>query len=384
MIEVLTPTSTPTSTRLTLQREELLKPLQLVIGAIDHKQAMPILSNVLLQVNNDQLSVTGTDLEIELIGQSTIENRLKSARMTLPARKLMDICKALPESSTMELILEKDRVILKSLRSRFTMSTLSADDFPTVDSVESKDAPVKFSIHQQDLSELLHRTAFGMAQQDVRYYLNGMLFELTQNQLRVVATDGHRLSLNQIALTLNQEKPLQIIVPYKGVMELMRLLKDSDKMLSVQVGHHHIRIFSDDFIFTSKLVEGRFPDYQRVIPKMGSKVILVDRDDLKQALLRTAILCHDKIRGVRFELSPGNIKLLVNNPAHEAAEEEVDASYSGECFDIGFNITYLLDVLNVLQAGTVRLTLIDSNSSMRIDEPDSNGQSVFVVMPMRL
>ncbi|PIZ04994.1 MAG: DNA polymerase III subunit beta [Gammaproteobacteria bacterium CG_4_10_14_0_8_um_filter_38_16] len=367
--------------KLTLQREQLLKPLQLVIGAVDHKQAMPILSNVLLQVTNKKLSVTGTDLEIELIGQSDLTHAdTIDAKLTLPARKLFDICKALPESSSIELYQDRDRVTLKANRSRFTMSTLSADEFP---SVESSESSVTFTITQEELSTLLHRTAFAMAQQDVRYYLNGMLFEIADNVLRVVATDGHRLALNQTNIQSTAQN-LQVIVPYKAVMELMRLLKDADKLLTIHLGHHHVRIFCDNFVFTSKLVEGRFPDYQRVIPKMGDKTILVDRDILKQALLRTAILCHDKVRGVRFELQKGNLKLSANNPEHEAAEEEMDVQYQGDNLDVGFNITYLLDVLSVVNVGSVRLTLIDTNSSMRIDEPGNEASSIFVVMPMRI
>ena len=368
--------------RLLLLREQLLKPLQLVIGAIDHKQAMPILSNVLLDLRDKKLSVTGTDLEIELIGQSMVPDVKESqARLTLPARKLFDICKALPEFAAIELYQEKDRVILKSDRSRFTMATLPADDFPNVESAETK---LTFSLSQGVLSDLLHRTAFAMAQQDVRYYLNGMLLEIAENMLRVVATDGHRLAMNQAAIDIVKPHRLQTIMPYKAVMELMRLLKTPESILTVQIGLHHIRLFSDDFVFTSKLVEGRFPDYQRVIPKMGDKIVLVDRDTLKQALSRIAILCHDKVRGVRFELKSGSLQLFANNTEHEAAEETVDIDYRGQPLDIGFNITYLLDALSVVQPGLVRLTLIDTNSSMRIDEPNSDGSSIFVVMPMRI
>ncbi|MCX7121572.1 MAG: DNA polymerase III subunit beta [Gammaproteobacteria bacterium] len=367
--------------KLTLHREQLLKPLQLVIGAVDHKQSMPILSNVLLHVRDKQLSVTGTDLEIELIGRSTLTHHdTHDGSLTLPARKLFDICKALPESAAIELYQDKDRVTLKSDRSRFTMSTMSADDFPAVEPSESN---VTFTLPQHELATLLHRTAFAMAQQDVRHYLNGMLFEIADSHLRVVATDGHRLALNQALIMLEQPHRLQVIVPYKAVMELMRLLKDADKMLTIHIGHHHIRLFSDDFVFTSKLVEARFPDYQRVIPKKGDKTLLIDRDTLKQALLRTAILCHDKVRGVRFELNAGNLKLLVNNPEHEAAEEEIDINYSGDSLDIGFNINYLIDVLGVVKAGEVRLTL-DASGSMVISEPGNEERSTFVVMPMRL
>lgn len=368
--------------KLTLQREQLLKPLQLVIGAVDHKQAMPILSNVLLHVNQKQLSITGTDLEIELIGQSALSHpETMDGKLTLPARKLFDICKALPDNAPIELYQDKDRIILKSNRSRFTMSTLSADDFP---SVEFTEAHATFTIPQQELSDLLRRTAFAMAQQDVRYYLNGLLMEITDDQLRLVATDGHRLALSNTQIQAMQSHRLQVIIPYKAIMELMRLLKDVDTLLTVSVGHQNIRILCDDFVFTSKLVEGRFPDYQRVIPKMGDKVILVDRDALKQSLMRTAILCHDKVRGVRVEIHSGNLKLVSHNPEHEAAEEELDVDYHGDSIEMGFNITYLLDVLNVVQTGQVRLTLVDTTSGMRIDEPGNENRSTFVVMPMRL
>ena len=368
--------------KLNLVREQLLKPLQTAIAAVDHKQAMPILSNVLLDLRDKKLSVTGTDLEIELIGQSMVPDVKESqARLTLPARKLFDICKALPEFAAIELYQEKDRVILKSDRSRFTMATLPADDFPNVESAETK---LTFSLSQGVLSDLLHRTAFAMAQQDVRYYVNGILLEIAENMLRVVATDGHRLAMNQAAIDIVKPHRLQTIMPYKAVMELMRLLKTPESILTVQIGLHHIRLFSDDFVFTSKLVEGRFPDYQRVIPKMGDKIVLVDRDTLKQALSRIAILCHDKVRGVRFELKSGSLQLFANNTEHEAAEETVDIDYRGQPLDIGFNITYLLDALSVVQPGLVRLTLIDTNSSMRIDEPNSDGSSIFVVMPMRI
>lgn len=367
--------------KLTLQREQLLKPLQLVIGAVDQKQAMPILSNVLLHINENQLSITGTDLEIELIGQSTLDQSEDNKRLTLPARKLFDICKALPESSSIELYQDKDRVVLTSNRSRFTMSTMPADEFPNI---ESSEYNVTFAITQSELSTLLHRTAFAMAQQDVRYYLNGMLMEISDNNVRVVATDGHRLALNQLLINTNSSHRLQVIIPYKAVMELMRLLKDSEKLLTVDVGHHHIRICCDDFIFTSKLVEGRFPEYQRVIPKMGDKSITIERDILKQALQRTAILCHDKVRGVRLELQNNNLKLSANNPEHDAAEEEMDVEYGSDHLDIGFNITYLIDVLNIVRAGPVRLSFTDTSSSMRIDEPGNDGKSIFVIMPMRL
>lgn len=370
--------------KLSLQREDLLKPLQMVIGAIDSKQAMPILANVLLKVEENRLSITGTDLQIELVGQSSLPiNQNSPTALTLPARKLMDICKALPEQAAVELYEDRDRIVLKSLRSRFTMSTMPAEEFPAVDSSPLKES-VTFSIAEEQFSQLLSRTAFAMAQQDVRYFLNGMLFELSENQLSLIATDGHRLAMNHANLPLEIGHRLQVIVPYKAVCEMMRLFKNTDQTVTVTVDHNHIRLVGEDFTFTSKLVEGRFPEYQRVIPKSADKIIIVDRDELRQALQRTAILCNEKVRGVRFELRPGCLHMFANNPEHEMAEEEVDVDYQGEPLDVGFNITYILDVLSVIQSGPVRLMLVDENTSMRIDEPGKEDETTFVIMPMRL
>lgn len=369
--------------KLILQREQLLKPLQLVIGAVDHKQAMPILSNVLLKIDDKKLSVTGTDLEIELIGQSSVmQSDQQAAKFTLPARKLFDICKALPESSAIELYQDSDRVTLTANHSRFVMSTLSADEFPDSESTESN---LIFTISQSELSTLLHRTVFAMAQQDVRYYLNGMLFEIRENRFRVVATDGHRLALNQTNIMITQLAAADIfaIVPYRAVTELMRLLKDIDAPLTVHIGHHHIRVFCDEFVFTSKLIEGNYPAYQRVIPKMGDKIVVMDRDTLRQALSRTAILCNDKVRSMRLELEKNKLKLSANNAERDAAEDEIEIQYLGDAVDIRLNVTYLLDVLNIVQPGSIRLTFIDANSSVRIDEPGNENNSIFVVMPMR-
>lgn len=367
--------------RLSLQREQLLKPLQFVIGAVDHKQAMPVLSNVLLHINNNQLSVTGTDLEIELVGYALLDRAETPQRLTLPARKLFDICKALPESALIELFQDNDRIILTSNRSRFMMTTLPADEFPNI---QASEYHVSFAMTQQELTTLLHRTAFAMAEQDVRYYLNGLLLEITENNVRVVATDGHRLALNQILMNTHCAHRLQVIIPYKAVMELMRLLKEAEKLLTIDVGHHHIRISCDDFVFTSKLVESRYPEYQRVIPKASNNFVTIDRDILKFALQRIAVLCHDKVRGMRLELQNNQLKLTAHNPAREVAEEEIEVDYHGAPLDIGFNITYLIDALNIVRAGNIRLSFADANNSMRIDEPGSEGKSIFVVMPMRI
>jgi len=368
--------------KLNIQRETLLKPLQLVIGVVERKQTLPILSNVLLKTHNNQLSITGTDLEVELIGQTALEHAASELNeLTVPGRKLMDICRALPDNAPIELYRDKEKIVLRSGRSRFTLSTLPAEDFPNV---EQQDSQLEFVISQQQLRTLLQRTYFSMAQQDVRYYLNGLLLETYPGKLRAVATDGHRLATTVISDKTNADHRVQIIVPRKGIIELLRLLDDSDKPATVIIGNNHIQVSSDEFTFTSKLVEGRFPDYERVIPKNGNKVISIDRDELKNALSRTAILCNEKFKGIRLELRNGLMRISANNPEQEAAEEEINIDYSQEDLDIGFNVSYLLDILNTISSGIVKLTFADSNSSVLIEENDQDADSTFVVMPMRL
>lgn len=367
--------------KLNLEREKLLKPLQMIIGVVERKQTLPILSNVLLDVKDNKLSLTGTDLEVELIGQSNLDHAATElGKITLPGRKLFDICKALPDGAPIELYQEKERVILKSGRSRFTLSTLSPNDFPNID---EKAGNTTFSIEQQKLRYLIQRTHFSMAQQDVRYYLNGMLLEICAGSLRSVATDGHRLALNTVDAPIKQTHRLQIIVPRKGILELLRLLEDNDAEVNVTVGNTYIQVTHDQYIFTSKLIEGRFPDYERVIPRNGDKIVIVNRDELKQALQRTAILCNEKFHGIRFEFRRGLLRIIANNPEQEAAEEEINIDYDQEDLDIGFNVNYLLDVLNVIESMEVKLTFLDANSSLRIEEP-ANENSIFVTMPMRL
>lgn len=368
--------------KLNLIRETLLKPLQQVIGVVERKQTLPILSNVLLSTENNQLSVTGTDLDLELIGQIKLgcEN-LEASRLTLPGRKLMDICRALPEHALIELKRDKGKIILRSGQSRFTLSTLPADDFPTVEKLECH---LTLTLSQYQLHRLLQRTYFAMAQQDVRYYLNGLLLEIHPIKLCVVATDGHRLATNTIAIEAAIENWLRVIMPRKGVIELLRLLADNKDPLTLMIGSNHVCVFTTDFTFTSKLIEGRFPDYERVIPKGGNKHITIDRDLLKQALSRTAILCNEKFKGIRFELRRGLLRMLSNNPQQEAAEEEIEIEYAKEDLDIGLNVNYLLDILNVVKRGDVTLTFSDANSSILVTETENQIDSAFVVMPMRL
>lgn len=369
--------------KLTLSRETLLKPLQMIMGVVDRKQTLPILSNVLLNIHQQRLSVVGTDLEIELTGHSAVAESLPAGmQLTLPGRKLLDICRALPENATIELYQDKQQVVLRSQRSRFTLSTLPAADYPNT---EQQTVHLEIKINQADLLQVLQRTHFAMAQQDVRYYLNGMLFEFLPGMLRTVATDGHRLATDAIPATIQEEHRLQVIVPRKGVLELMRLLSNTDQIVNLSVGNSYIQVIADNYTFVSKLIEGRFPDYQRVIPKNGDKKILVNREEFKQALIRTAILCNDKVRGIFLEIKPGLLRLLANNPEQELAEEELNVNYSGPEFGLAFNVNYLLDVLNTISAESVELLFSSSNNnSLLIVEPNGPKDQAFVIMPMRM
>lgn len=366
--------------KFTINREALLKPLQLVAGVVERRQTLPVLSNVLMIVDDNQLSLTGTDLEVELVGRVSLENVSEAGEITVPARKLMDICKSLPENTMIEIRQDEQRVKLKAGRSRFTLSTLPANEFP---SIEEETGSMSFSIGQSRLRRLIDRTGFAMAQQDVRYYLNGMLLEVSQNCLRAVATDGHRLAMCVVDADISQSERHQVIVPRKGIMEMARLLTEGDEAVHITLGANHIRAKTGDFIFTSKLVDGKFPDYERVLPRGGDKVIIGDRQELRQAFQRASILSNEKYRGIRLILSDGMLKVMANNPEQEEAEEELSLSYNGDHMEIGFNVSYLLDVLSVLSGESIKLTLSDPNNSALLEESES-GDSTYVVMPMRL
>jgi len=364
----------------TIQREALLKPLQLVAGVVERRQTLPVLSNVLLVVEGQQLSLTGTDLEVELVGRVTLEDAAEPGEITVPARKLMDICKSLPSDALIDIRVDDQKLLVKAGRSRFTLSTLPANDFPTV---EEGPGSLTFNLPQAKLRRLVERTSFAMAQQDVRYYLNGMLLEVQSGLLRAVATDGHRLAMCSMEATIQQEGKHQVIVPRKGILELARLLTEQDAEVSIVLGQHHIRANTGEFTFTSKLVDGKFPDYERVLPRGGDKLVLADRQGLREAFSRTAILSNEKYRGIRLTLAAGLLKIQANNPEQEEAEEEIVVDYNGGGLEIGFNVSYLLDVLGVMSTEQVRLILSDSNSSALLQEAD-NDDSAYVVMPMRL
>ena len=364
-----------------ISRDALLKPLNLVAGVVERRQTLPILANILLVVDGDRVSLTGTDLEVELVGRVALSvAATEPGEITVPARKLVDICKSLPEGSDMEFTSAESKVTVKSGRSRFTLSTLPAREFP---SVEDSMGAHKFTVKQHQLKRLIERTSFAMAQQDVRYYLNGMLWELEAQQIRAVATDGHRLAMCTLAAQLDVSEATQVILPRKGVIELSRLLLDEEGEITVVIGSNHVRATTEDFTFTSKLVDGKFPDYQRVLPRAADNVVLGSRQDLRQAFSRTAILSNEKYRGVRLKLAEDSLEIVANNPEQEQAEEVVSVNYKGDAMEMGFNVSYLLDVLGVLSGEQIRLSLADANSSALLEESE-DGDSLYVVMPMRL
>ncbi len=366
--------------KFTISREALLKPLNLVAGVVERRQTLPILANVLMVLDGDRLALTGTDLEVELVGRVQLPVAGESGEVTIPARKLVDICKSLPEASEIEFTAKDSKVIVKSGRSRFTLSTLPAREFPNV---EDSMGTHQFTIKQGQLKRLIDRTGFAMAQQDVRYYLNGMLWELKGKQLRVVATDGHRLAMCTLPGKVSAGDDTQVILPRKGVLELARLLLEEGAEIAIVLGSNHIRATTDEFTFTSKLVDGKFPDYQRVLPRSPDKIVIGSRLELRQAFTRTAILSNEKYRGVRLKLTTDSLDIVANNPEQEEAEEAVQVTYQGDPLEVGFNVSYLLDVLGVLSGEQVKLSLSDPNSSALLEESDE-GDSLYVVMPMRL
>ena len=366
--------------RFSVNRESILRPLQAVAGAVERRHTRPVLSNLLMTVTDGILTLVGTDLEVELTATVAIDDpeRVDGAT-TVPARKLVDICRTLPDAAEIRFECQDERLILRSGRSRFTLSTLPASEFPQIDDIHPK---IKFQLPQLALRRLVEHTQFSMANQDVRYYLNGMLFETSEQGLAAVATDGHRLALANVAVT----EPLadnQCIVPRKGVLELLRLLESDDTLVELSISDNHMRVVMRDFIFTSKLVDGRFPDYRRVLPKGGNNIIEGDKQILKQAFSRVAILSNEKFRGVRLLIANDEMKLSANNPEQEEAEEAVAVNYQGAELEIGFNVSYLLDVLNTLSGEKVRIALNDASSSALIQDAGDDGAR-YVVMPMRL
>ncbi|MDX1460066.1 MAG: DNA polymerase III subunit beta [Xanthomonadales bacterium] len=365
--------------KFSIQREVFLQPLSQVVGVVERRQTLPVLANFLIVAREGQISVTGTDMEVELI--SSVDASVdQEGEITVPARKLVDIVRALPDGSKISLAVSDEKATLSAGRSRFTLATLPAAEFPSTDQVESLE---DVSLSESALKTLLDKTAFAMANQDVRYYLNGLLLDFRAGQLRTVATDGHRLAVCDLESKVNVSQDRQIIVPRKGVLELVRMLDDSDDEVTLALGRNHVRLVKGGTMFTSKLIDGRFPDYEAVIPVGADKQILVEREAFTRSLQRAAILSNEKYRGVRLEANDGAIRIIAHNPQHEEAVEDIEAEMNFDQLAVGFNVTYLLDALTAIDTDQVSMELKDANSSCLISAPDSD-LNRHVVMPLKL
>jgi DNA polymerase-3 subunit beta len=361
-------------------RDELLNPLQTVSGIVERRHTLPILSNVLLELGGDNLVLLATDLEIQICCRSGVPARAAESAITTSARKLQDILRALPADAKVSLESNASRLQLKSGRSRFTLQTLPAEDFPRLAS--SSDEGAELSVPQGTLRSLLHLVQYAMAQQDIRYYLNGLLLSVEGKELRVVATDGHRLAFAKTALEDEQPKH-DVVLPRKAVLELSKLLAETDAPIRIGLLGNQVRFnFGAVELFT-KIVDGKFPDYGRVIPTGHQNLFTIEREGLLQALQRAAILSNDKFRGVRWVLTKDSLRMSCSNTEQEEAQEEIELDYAGAAIDIGFNVNYLLDVLNALSGSHVRCAFGDASSSVLMTDP---GQESFkyVIMPMRI
>ncbi|WP_374296866.1 DNA polymerase III subunit beta [Acinetobacter sp.] len=383
-----------TSLHLKIAKETLLNVLTHVMGAVERRHTMNILSNIKIQVNESELTITGSDLEVELVASTALEAGacIQAGESTVPARKLMDICKSLPNSALLDLqVTDDQRCVLVSGQSRFVLGTLPAEDYPLLNNESTQGTEVQVS--QVALKHLFEKTAFAMAVQDVRFYLTGTLLEIEQNQLRAVTTDGHRLALSEATATSNTNEVQQAIVPRKAVGELQRLLTVEDLPLTILIGRELLNVTIEQpskdnelaivVRFTTKLIDGKFPDYRRVIPKGGDKIATLAHDAFKQTLQRVAILSNEKLRGVFLTFNADVLQLKANNPEQDEAVEDFAMQYQGDTLEMSFNAQYLLDVVNVLDGDDVQMQMSESNQSVLIQDPNQPAQT-YVVMPMRV
>ena len=361
-------------------QENIVAALQSVVGIVERRHTLPILANVMIQKTPQSVQLTSSDLEIQIRTEADLGGDNANFTTTVGARKLMDILRSMPSDQTVSLESQQSKLILKSGKSRFTLQTLPAEDFPLVQ--ESPSFGPMFSIPQKTLKELLHQVSFAMAVHDIRYYLNGILFVAEGKQLSLVATDGHRLAYT--SATLEVEVPKQeVILPRKTVLELLRLLSDKEGMIDMQFANNQAKFKFEGKEFVTKLVEGKFPDYNRVIPKNHINSVTLGRVTLLNTLQRTAILTSDKFKGVRINLETGLLRVAASNAEQEEAVDELEIDYNGDSIEIGFNVTYLIDVLTNMSQDMVRMDLADSNSSVLVTMAE-NPNFKYVVMPMRI
>jgi DNA polymerase III subunit beta len=361
------------------ERDTLLKPLQTVSGIVERRHTLPILANLLITKQGPDVSFLSTDLELQITTRAEFGVGDERVATTVGARKLLDILRAMPDGQV-TLTLNDKRLTVQSGKSRFALQTLSAEEFPTV--THAKDYGASLSVPQKSFRALLGMVHFAMAQQDIRYYLNGMLLVVDGDKLMAVATDGHRLAFSSMKIDGNFPRQ-EVIVPRKTILELQRLLEDLDDLVKIDIAGTQAKFTFGQVELVSKLVEGKFPDFQRVIPKNHQNHFLIGREELQRSLQRAAILTSDKFKGVRWVIAPGQLKILSTNADQEEAQEELEIAYQGDTIDIGFNVTYLLDVLGNLKVENVQIALGDATSSALITVPE-NDDFKYVVMPMRI
>lgn len=362
-----------------INRETLLTPLQQIVGVIEKRQTMPVLANVLMVVKDNSLTLTGTDLEIQIVAIVAIKEA-QAGSITVPARKLLDLCRLLPNGADIQLDQQSDKVKLISNRSKFSLSCLPAEHYPEfAETVMDK----QFTINAGKFRKALEKTIFCMANQDVRYYLNGLLLNISNNKMKLVASDGHRLSIFEDRLDEQTGYEARIILPRKGVVELCRLLDNPDTQLTVMFSNNNIKIIIANLVFSAKLVDAKYPDFGKVFQQAFYEPISLPKHELKETLTRVAVLSNEKFKGVTFDIAPGSMKISTHNPEHDEAEEELTIDYQGELLSIAFNAQYLLDAVSNLDSDTAVLTIASNVSSCFIDEP-SECEYKFIVMPMRL
>ena len=361
-------------------RDTLLRPLQIVSGIVERRHTLPILANILIRKDGERVSFLSTDIEVQITTHAMVGVGSDVAATTVAARKLLDILRALPDSNDVSLTLANKRMTVQSGKSRFALQTLGAEEFPTVAQAEHYNA--KVTLPQKTLKHLFNMVHFSMAQQDIRYYLNGLLLVVDGKNVIAVATDGHRLAFCQVETEQEFERQ-EVIIPRKTILELQRLLDDNDEPVQIEIANNQVKLTFADIELISKLVEGKFPDYTRVVPKGYKNNFTIGRDALLRSLQRAAIMTSDKFKGVRCIVTPGSMKVSSTNADQEEALEEIEIDYGGDSVDIGFNVTYLLDVLNNLKSDSVNIALGDANSSALITVPE-NPDFKYVVMPMRI
>lgn len=382
--------------RFTVLKTELIAPLMAVAGVVPSRPALPILANVLVRCRGESITLVTTDLEIEARAQAVLKSGA-DGEFTMPARKALEICRNLPDDAVIDIAVETSKMTLKAGKSRFTLATSPPADFP---GVEASDWMLEIKLSASELRKLLEKTQFCVAHQDVRYYLNGVLLDIEKNLLRAVGTDGHRMGTCEVAIEGVQDlKPRpaasqdtgdadtsgghQAILPRKGVQEMVHMLADMEGTVVLRLSANHVGVFGERMTLISKLIEGRYPDYRRVIPANQPIHLRLDREQLRAALGRAAILANEKYHGVGFELGKNQLRLSARNPEQEEAVEEVAIEYSGEGVDIGFNVSYLRDALAAVESETVEIGLSNKDTGCVIRAPDDE-RNQYVVMPMRI